>query len=153
MREISVTQPVSRGETNRPLTLRNPGRGRSLPTERHSSFVLHAPFRKHRIAGTDAVQNAPLSGEICTVDRNDGNIGNEGMQPFSGNPILVSAVRRDQDDFLRAAKVREAANRIGAFRLNDIWPLGGPANSVLRPVGRGKFDLAVLLNAAVRLWT
>jgi hypothetical protein len=32
------------------------------------------------------------------------------MEPFSGNPILLSAVRRDQDDFFRAEKVREATN-------------------------------------------
>lgn len=42
-----------------------------------------------------------------------------------------------------------AVNRLGGFRLNEIWPLSGQTNSVLPAVGRGKYDLAVLTPEAV----
>jgi len=42
-----------------------------------------------------------------------------------------------------------AVNRLGDFRLNEIWPLGGPPHSAMPSVGRGKYDLAVLTPDAV----
>jgi hypothetical protein len=42
-----------------------------------------------------------------------------------------------------------AVKRLGGFRLNEIWPLGGPTQSAMPTVGRGKYDLAVLTPDAV----
>jgi hypothetical protein len=42
-----------------------------------------------------------------------------------------------------------AADRSGGYRLNEIWPLGGPTQSARRPVGRGNYDLAILEPEAV----